>query len=67
MMHLTFDTSPLALVASGEVHVRNEHATIQYRINGIMLPDGVAGLVHTQNFWFSIQKTHLATPVNVRC
>jgi outer membrane receptor protein involved in Fe transport len=27
--------------ASGEVHVRNEHANIQYRINGIMLPDGV--------------------------
>jgi len=27
--------------ASGELHVRNEHANIQYRINGIMLPDGV--------------------------
>jgi outer membrane receptor protein involved in Fe transport len=27
--------------ASGERHVRNEHANIQYRINGIMLPDGV--------------------------
>jgi outer membrane receptor protein involved in Fe transport len=27
--------------ASGEVHVRNEHANLQYRINGIMLPDGV--------------------------
>jgi outer membrane receptor protein involved in Fe transport len=25
--------------ASGELHVRNEHANIQYRINGIMLPD----------------------------
>src|SRR6202790_2927066 len=29
--------------ASGELHVRNEHGNIQYRINGIMLPDGVGG------------------------
>lgn len=27
--------------ASGDLHVRNEHANVQYRINGIMLPDGV--------------------------
>lgn len=27
--------------ASGELHVRNEHANLAYRINGIMLPDGV--------------------------
>jgi outer membrane receptor protein involved in Fe transport len=27
--------------ASGELHVRNEHGNIQYRINGIQLPDGV--------------------------
>jgi outer membrane receptor protein involved in Fe transport len=27
--------------ASGELHVRNEHGNLQYRINGIMLPDGV--------------------------
>ena len=26
---------------SGALHVRNEHANLQYRINGIMLPDGV--------------------------
>jgi TonB dependent receptor len=26
---------------SGELHVRNEHGNVQYRINGIMLPDGV--------------------------
>jgi hypothetical protein len=25
----------------GVIHVRNEHANIQYRINGIMLPDGM--------------------------
>jgi outer membrane receptor protein involved in Fe transport len=29
--------------ASGQLHVRNEHANLQFRINGIMLPDGVAG------------------------
>jgi outer membrane receptor protein involved in Fe transport len=27
--------------AGGELHVRNEHANVQYRINGIMIPDGV--------------------------
>jgi outer membrane receptor protein involved in Fe transport/opacity protein-like surface antigen len=29
--------------ASGNIHVRNEHANVQYRINGIMLPDGLSG------------------------
>ena len=29
--------------ASGLFHVRNEHANVQYRINGILLPDGVSG------------------------
>lgn len=29
--------------ASGALHVRNEHANLQYRINGILLPDGVSG------------------------
>jgi outer membrane receptor protein involved in Fe transport len=29
--------------ASGELHVRNEHANLQYRINGVALPDGVGG------------------------
>jgi outer membrane receptor protein involved in Fe transport len=29
--------------ASGQIHVRNEHANVQYRINGIQIPDGVAG------------------------
>ena len=27
---------------SGVLHVRNEHANVQYRINGIALPDGVS-------------------------
>ena len=29
--------------SSGEFHVRNEHANVQYRINGILLPEGAAG------------------------
>jgi len=29
--------------ASGNLHVRNEHANVQYRIDGILLPDGVSG------------------------
>jgi hypothetical protein len=29
--------------ASGLLHIRNEHGNIQYRINGVMLPDGVTG------------------------
>jgi opacity protein-like surface antigen len=27
----------------GDFHVRNEHANVQYRINGVLLPDGVSG------------------------
>ncbi len=29
--------------ASGDFHIRNEHANVQFRINGILLPDGVSG------------------------
>jgi outer membrane receptor protein involved in Fe transport len=29
--------------SSGNLHVRNEHGNVGYRINGIMLPDGVGG------------------------
>src|SRR5271155_1718193 len=29
--------------ASGSLHVRNDHANVQFRINGVMLPDGVTG------------------------
>ena len=29
--------------SSGSFHVRNDHANVQFRINGIMLPDGVTG------------------------
>jgi outer membrane receptor protein involved in Fe transport len=30
--------------ASGLLHIRNEHANVAFRINGVMLPDGVTGL-----------------------
>ena len=29
--------------ASGLLHIRNEHANVSYRFNGILLPDGVSG------------------------
>ena len=29
--------------ASGLLHVRNDHANLQFRINGVLLPDGVSG------------------------
>jgi outer membrane receptor protein involved in Fe transport len=29
--------------ANGDLHVRGEHANLQYRINGIILPEGVSG------------------------
>ncbi|MGB7036490.1 MAG: TonB-dependent receptor [Xanthobacteraceae bacterium] len=29
--------------ANGSFHVRNDHANVQVRINGVMLPDGVTG------------------------
>jgi outer membrane receptor protein involved in Fe transport len=28
---------------AGALHVRNDHANVQFRINGVMLPDGVTG------------------------
>jgi outer membrane receptor protein involved in Fe transport len=29
--------------ASGNLHIRNEHANVQYRVDGILLPDGASG------------------------
>ena len=29
--------------ASGSLHVRDEHANVQYRVNGIPLPEGISG------------------------
>ncbi len=30
---------------NGDLHVRGEHANLQYRINGVLLPEGIAGVV----------------------
>jgi outer membrane receptor protein involved in Fe transport len=50
--------------ASGQLHVRNEHANVQYRINGIILPDGVSGFgqVLQSNFISSISLITGALP-----
>jgi outer membrane receptor protein involved in Fe transport len=44
--------------ASGSLHIRNEHANLQYRINGIQLPDGVAG-------FSQVLETSLIANINV--
>jgi outer membrane receptor protein involved in Fe transport len=31
---------------NGDIHVRNEHANVQYRISGVTLPDGISGFGH---------------------
>ena len=33
--------------ASGSLHIRGEHANLQYRLNGILLPDGISGFGDT--------------------
>jgi outer membrane receptor protein involved in Fe transport len=33
--------------ASGGLHIRGEHADVQYRLNGILLPDGISGFGDT--------------------
>ena len=33
--------------SNGSVHVRNEHGNLQYRLNGIIVPEGVAGFGQT--------------------
>ena len=37
---------------NGDIHVRNEHANVQYRINGIILPDGISGFGHVLDTGF---------------
>jgi len=50
--------------ASGLLHVRNDHANVQYRINGVMLPDGVTGFgsIFDANFIGSIALVTGALP-----
>jgi len=33
--------------ASGGLHIRGEHADLQYRLNGILLPEGISGFGDT--------------------
>jgi hypothetical protein len=50
--------------ASGLLHVRNDHANVQFRINGVMLPDGVTGFgsIFDANFIGSIALVTGALP-----
>ena len=50
--------------ASGSLHVRNDHANLQFRINGVMLPDGVTGFgsIFDANFIGSIALVTGALP-----
>ena len=38
------------IASNGGYHVRNEHANVQFRINGVLLPDGVSGFGQVIDF-----------------
>jgi len=40
---LLFQMPGAAQNSLGQVHIRGEHANLQYRINGILLPEGISG------------------------
>lgn len=42
----------------GQIHVRNDHSNVQYRLNGIMLPEGIGGFGQALD-------THFAESVNL--
>ena len=46
------------LAASGLFHIRNDHANAQFRINGIMMPDGVTGF--SQHFRYRLHRQPVA-------
>jgi outer membrane receptor protein involved in Fe transport/opacity protein-like surface antigen len=50
--------------AAGLLHVRNDHANVQFRINGIMLPDGISGFgsIFDTNFIGSVSLITGALP-----
>jgi outer membrane receptor protein involved in Fe transport/opacity protein-like surface antigen len=50
--------------ASGLLHVRNDHANMQFRINGVFLPDGVTGFgsIFDTNFIGSVSLVTGALP-----
>lgn len=45
--------------SQGDFHIRNEHGNVQYRINGILLPDGVSGFAQFLETSFIAQMTLL--------
>ncbi len=38
--------------SNGGFHIRNEHGNVQYRVNGILLPDGVSGFAQVMDTGF---------------
>jgi TonB dependent receptor len=38
--------------ASGALHLRNDHANVQYRVDGVLLPDGVSGFAQMLTSYF---------------
>jgi opacity protein-like surface antigen/outer membrane receptor protein involved in Fe transport len=50
--------------AAGLLHVRNDHANVQFRINGVMLPDGISGFgsIFDTNFIGSVSLVTGALP-----
>ena len=41
--HVLLTAPGVAQDSYGQIHVRGEHADVQYRINGILLPEGISG------------------------
>src|SRR5882672_10073583 len=44
----------------GQLHLRGEHANLQYRINDVLLPEGITGFGNELNTRF-VQDLHLVT------
>jgi outer membrane receptor for ferrienterochelin and colicin len=41
--HVLLSAPCVAQDSYGQIHVRGEHADVQYRLNGILLPEGISG------------------------
>ncbi len=41
--HVLLTAPGVAQDSYGQIHVRGEHADVQYRLNGILLPEGISG------------------------
>ena len=49
----------------GQLHIRGDHADLQYRINGIIIPEGISGFGQTLDTHFA-NKIDLLTGVRCR-